>query len=104
LELVTSLAEGAALAAWLYALGPTAKPLLTGRLGTMVRHVVAGAGVALPLAIGALGSTLPRPARRGATLLASALTLAGGLALRYTVVAGGRASADDPRATFELTG
>ena len=58
----------------------------------------------LPLAIGALATTLPPPTRRFATVLSSALTLAGGLALRYTIVTGGRVSADDPQATFDITG
>jgi hypothetical protein len=31
------------------------------------------------------------------------LTLCGVLALRYAVVEGGRLSADDPQATFDLT-
>jgi formate-dependent nitrite reductase membrane component NrfD len=103
LELMTALAEGTALTAWLYALGPTARPLLAGRLGTLVREIVMGTGIALPLVIGALSTTIPPPARRVTTLLSSALTLLGGYALRYAVVTGGRESADDPRATFQLT-
>jgi formate-dependent nitrite reductase membrane component NrfD len=103
-KLMTTLAESAALTAWLYALGPTARPLTRGRLGTLVREVVAGAGIALPLFVSAISTALPPRARRGMTLLSSSLTLVGGFALRYAVVTGGRESADDPRATFELTG
>jgi hypothetical protein len=35
--------------------------------------------------------------------VSSALTLAGGFALRYVMIVGGRNSADDPQATFEMT-
>jgi formate-dependent nitrite reductase membrane component NrfD len=103
LELVAGLAEGVALTTWLYALGPTARPLMRGRLAPLVRHGVAGAGVALPLTLGALATLLPRPFQRAATLVSSALTLIGGYSLRYVVIHGGRESADDPGATFELT-
>jgi formate-dependent nitrite reductase membrane component NrfD len=104
LELIAALAEAMSLTAWIYALGPTAKPLLHGRLAPLVRHGVAGAGIALPLAISAMSQALPRSAWRTSTLLSSALTLFGGWSLRYAVVTGGRESADDPQATFELTG
>ena len=42
--------------------------------------------------------------RRPATLVSAVLTLAGVFAVRYAVVMGGRQSADDPRATFDMTG
>ena len=42
--------------------------------------------------------------RRMANLVAPALTLCGVFALRYAVVEGGRQSADDPQATFDMTG
>lgn len=104
LETISTVAEGSLLVGWIIALGPTAKPITEGRLGSVVRHGVGGAGMALPLAISAVSDQLPRRMRRPATLLASALTLAGVFALRYAVVEGGRQSADDPRATFEMTG
>jgi formate-dependent nitrite reductase membrane component NrfD len=104
LETVCSLAEGALLVGWISALGTTAKPITEGRLGALVAHGIGGAGVALPLLVAALRHQRPRGQRRAATLIAAALTLAGGLALRYVVVEGGRHSADDAGATFEMTG
>lgn len=104
LETVATLAEGCLLLAWVIALGPTAKPLTVGLPGYVVRHGAAGAGVAGPLVLTALRHRLPRPVRRAATITASALTLAGVFALRFAVVNGGRLSAADPAATFEMTG
>jgi formate-dependent nitrite reductase membrane component NrfD len=102
LEAIAALAEGTLLVAWIETLGPTGRMLTEGRLGAVVRYGVLGAGLALPLAISAFGGRLPRPWRRAGALLASALTLAGGFALRYAVVEGGRQSADDPEATFAM--
>jgi formate-dependent nitrite reductase membrane component NrfD len=104
LETVSTVAEESLLVIWIIALGPTAKPMIDGRLGAVVRHGAAGAGMALPLALSALAPHLPRPMRRWATLVSAALTLAGVFAVRYAVVVGGRQSADDPRATFDMTG
>jgi hypothetical protein len=42
--------------------------------------------------------------RRPASLVGAALTLAGVFAVRYAVVEGGRQSAGDPQATFDMTG
>jgi formate-dependent nitrite reductase membrane component NrfD len=103
-EATAGAAEGVLLTAWVFALGQTARPLVEGRIGTVVRHGVIGGGVAMPLLIAAVTSRLPRRLRRGATIASALLTLTGTLALRYAVVYGGRESANDPRATFDLTG
>ena len=104
LETAASVTEGVLLVAWLLSLGPTASPLVNGRLGAIVRHGVTGAGITLPLMIGAAAHSLPPRLRRAADVAASLLTLAGVFALRFAIVEGGRKSADDPRATFEMTG
>lgn len=104
LEAGATLAEGALLTAWLLSLGPTARPLLHGSVGYVVRHAVVGVGMAAPLFVAAASRRLRPSGRRAASLLASALTLAGVFALRYAVVEGGRQSANDPQATFEMTG
>jgi formate-dependent nitrite reductase membrane component NrfD len=104
LETLSTVAEESLLVMWIITLGPTAKPIVEGRLGALVRHGAAGAGMALPLAISAVVHRLPRRMRRPAMLLSAALTLAGVFAVRYAVVVGGRRSADDPQATFEMTG
>jgi formate-dependent nitrite reductase membrane component NrfD len=89
---------------WIMALGSTAKPIAGGRLGAVVRHGAVGAGMALPLTVSALSLYLPRRLRRPAAVVSAALTLAGVFTVRYAVVVGGRQSADDPRATFDMTG
>jgi formate-dependent nitrite reductase membrane component NrfD len=104
LETLSTVAEESLLVMWIIALGPTAKPITEGRLGTIVRHGAVGGGMVIPLAISALLHHLPRRMRRPATLASAGLTLAGVFAVRSAVVLGGRLSADDPRATFELTG
>jgi formate-dependent nitrite reductase membrane component NrfD len=104
LETLSTVAEESLLVMWIIALGPTAKPITEGRLGAVVRHGAVGGGMVIPLAISALLHHLPRRMRRPATLASAGLTLAGVFAVRSAVVLGGRLSADDPRATFELTG
>jgi formate-dependent nitrite reductase membrane component NrfD len=104
LEMVSTVVEESLLVTWIIALGPTAKPVAGGPLGAVVRHGAAGAGMALPLAVSALAHHLPRGMRRPAALISAALTLAGGFAVRYAVVMGGRQSAGDPQATFDMTG
>ena len=103
LEAVATIAEGALLTAWLAGLGSTSRPLLEGRIGAIARHGVVGAGMTAPLALTAASGKLPWRMRRLANLLAPALTLCGVFALRYAVVEGGRLSANDPRATFDMT-
>ena len=104
LETISTVAEGLLLVAWIVALGPTAKPFTDGRLASIVRYGVVGGGMVLPLVITAACEQLPRRMHRPATLVSTALTLAGVFALRYAVVEGGRRSADEPQATFEMTG
>jgi formate-dependent nitrite reductase membrane component NrfD len=104
LETLAAITEGSLLLGWIVALGPTARPLKEGRIGMIVRHGTVGAGIALPLLISAARDHLPQRLRRSANLVASLLTLAGTFGLRYAVVEGGRQSADDPGATFEMTG
>lgn len=104
LETAVTIAEGSLLAAWLLSLGPTAKPLLQGSLGYVVQRAVVGVGMAAPPLLSLAARRLPKTARRATTIIASALTLAGVFALRYAVVEGGRQSADDPQATFDMTG
>jgi formate-dependent nitrite reductase membrane component NrfD len=97
-------AEESLLVIWIIALGSTAKPIAEGRLGAVVRHGAVGVGMALPLAVSALVPHLPRRVPRPATLVGAALTLAGVFAVRYAIVMGGRQSASDPQATFDMTG
>ena len=104
LETLSTIAEESLLVAWIIALGATGKPITEGHLGAIVRHGAVGAGMALPITISAVSQHLPKRARRVASLCGAALALTGVLALRYAVVIGGRRSADDPQATFDMTG
>ncbi len=103
LHALAAIAEMAVLATWLGSLGPTAKPLTEGTTGNLLRHGTVGSGLALPLLLQAVSPVLPPAVRRPFRLLSSTLALAGGFLLRYAVVIGGRDSADDPQATFDLT-
>ena len=78
-----------------------ARPLERGRLGVLHRVGVIGLGLLAPLALQAVALVWER-ASRPAAVVGSLLALAGGFLLRYTMVMGGRASADDPEATFRL--
>lgn len=104
LEAMASVAEAVLLFAWIASLGSTAKPLLEGRDGTVVHHGVVGAGTLAPLVAAAMSRSRRGRARRALTIVGSAAALVGGFALRYVVIAGGHASADDPQATFDITG
>jgi formate-dependent nitrite reductase membrane component NrfD len=94
-ELVASLCELATLAKFRQDAGWMGEPLFKGphgrRLGTrtVLRGIVAPAVLNL----------LPFGGRIK-TLIASALTLAGGYVLRESVIEAGKASADDPKAAF----
>ena len=93
---------GFLLASWVR-LGATAKPVIEGRVGRLLRWGTIGAGLAAPLALHARAAVRRRPMRRVESVSASLLVLGGGFLLRYVVVEGGRKSADDPLATFEFT-
>jgi formate-dependent nitrite reductase membrane component NrfD len=83
-------------------LGSTiARPLDRGALGAIFRWIVVGVGVIAPLTIQVV--SLSRGGiNRAATVLASLMVLSGGFWLRYVMVVGGRESAEDPVATYEL--
>jgi formate-dependent nitrite reductase membrane component NrfD len=80
-----------------------ARPIRDGRLGQIFRWGVLGAGIVAPIALQGRsvfgGRSVPRPV----AILSACLTLTGGFLLRYVMVMAGRASADDPQATFEFT-
>jgi formate-dependent nitrite reductase membrane component NrfD len=69
-------------------------------LATAYRGGAQGLGIALPLALHASGAAARS---RWASVLATLATLAGGLALRATLVFGGNASARRPRDYFQFT-
>jgi formate-dependent nitrite reductase membrane component NrfD len=105
LESIAQVAELGLLIAAEARLGPTiARPLHDGRLGALYRFGVLGAGLGGPLALRLFNGLLGRRATRAESALVSLLTLAGGLLFRYVILSAGKASADDPQATFAYTG
>jgi formate-dependent nitrite reductase membrane component NrfD len=93
LELVASLAELALLEGFRRHAGAIGEPMFGGARGRKLRNVTQLAGI---VGAGVL-NLLPSHAK-AKTLLASALTLAGGYVLRETLIESGKDSADDPRA------
>jgi formate-dependent nitrite reductase membrane component NrfD len=91
-------AEAALLGASLVRLGRTGDPLTRGRWSTLFWPGVVGLGLLAPLLLGR-----SRSSGRGRRLLSALCTLLGGLALRTCLVYGGRTSANDPQAYFDLT-
>lgn len=105
LETVAQLAEAVLMVVTEARLGPTlGRPLHEGKLGLVHRFGAIGAGLVAPLGLRVLRRLgLPLP-ERAATVVSGLLTLGGGLLFRYTILYGGLRSAEDPVATFELTG
>jgi formate-dependent nitrite reductase membrane component NrfD len=104
LESVAAVAEAALLGAWVAGLGSTARAITDGQTGFVLRAGAIGTGLIASSVVSLVTARLPRRHRRTASFLGAALSLVGVLALRYSIVEGGRISADDPAATFDLTG
>jgi formate-dependent nitrite reductase membrane component NrfD len=102
IENAARIGEAAALAGYLVTTGRAAKPLTTGRHGWRFWAGAVGAGLIAPALIRAF-KPKGRRTGLGATLLGSALTLVGSLALKWAVVHAGRDSADDLRGAQEMT-
>ena len=100
-ELLAAAGEAALLAAIHVHSGPLAAPMTSGRLGRLHAAGSVGAGLVAPLLIRVAGRRLRLPPRL-LTILASSLVLLGGYLVKHVVVEAGRASADDPTATFRF--
>lgn len=104
LDSLAQLAELGLLVAAQARLGPALdRPLRQGPTGVAYRAGVLGGGLALPLGVRLLHRLLGRHPGRATTVITALLTLTGGLLFRYVMIYGGRASADDPQATFAWT-
>jgi formate-dependent nitrite reductase membrane component NrfD len=91
-EAATAVCEACALAAYVATAGKAAEPLTRGRYAKLFWLGAVGAGLVLPAIVKAAS---PRKSRRAAGVVASALKLAGGLALKWALVHAGRPSAED---------
>jgi formate-dependent nitrite reductase membrane component NrfD len=93
LELVASLAEGVLLLDFKKHAGELGAPMYEGPRGRKFAVVTGLCGIAVPAVLNALPFHT-----RWKTVLAAALTLAGGYVFRETLIEAGKGSADDPRA------
>jgi formate-dependent nitrite reductase membrane component NrfD len=95
--------EGATLAAYLTTAGDAAQPLMKGRYSWHLWLGAVGAGMVLPTLMGIGGSSKKRRKSRTSTIIKSALTLAGGLALKLAITYAGKKSAMDVEAARNAT-
>ncbi len=92
LEAVAGLAELAVILSFRSHAREIGKPMFAGKRGAKLRTVTLFGGILVPTLL----NLVPMHAR-WKTLVASALTLAGGYVLRETLIEAGKESADDPR-------
>jgi formate-dependent nitrite reductase membrane component NrfD len=91
IEVAAHTVEALALAGYVYTEGLAARPLLRGRYSNMFRFGAFAAGIVLPAII-----TMARPKHnRSSALISGALSIAGALALKWSIVHAGHDSAVD---------
>jgi formate-dependent nitrite reductase membrane component NrfD len=93
-ERVARISEAVAIGFYLATTGKAAKPLLKGRYGWQFWLGAIGVGLVAPALLQAMRPKRRKQSRVG-TILRSALSLAGGFALKWAIVHAGRASAED---------
>lgn len=98
IENIARLFEGTTLIAYLATSQESAKPLVSGRYAKHLWLGAAATGLVLPTLIKAFTPRRRRREIRGETILSSALTLFGGLMLKWAVTHAGRESADNSQA------
>jgi formate-dependent nitrite reductase membrane component NrfD len=99
-KLIAATVEGIALVGFIRQTGFATSPLLDSRRhGRAFLLGAVGLGVVLPV----LGGAANRRGGPAVALFLAVCSLVGGIFLRYAIVAGGRASAEDPEATFRHT-
>jgi formate-dependent nitrite reductase membrane component NrfD len=94
IESVARLCEAAVIGVYLATAGKAAKPLMGGRYGRQFWLGAVGLGLVAPAVLRAAAPRRRKQSRLG-TILGSALSLAGGFALKWAIVHAGRASAAD---------
>jgi formate-dependent nitrite reductase membrane component NrfD len=102
LQIVAAIAERVLLRAYDRDAGALGAPLFRGPRGKRLTLVTEVLGTAVPIALNLAGAfartASTTPVHRARALLGAGLTLAGGFVLRESILAAGRASADDPQA------
>ena len=104
IESTARICEGAALVAYLVTSKDAAQPLTKGRHSLLFWLGAIGCGLLLPLILSDNRKhNKNRKPTRGRSIVRSALSLAGGLALKWAITHAGRESADDVQATRNAT-
>jgi formate-dependent nitrite reductase membrane component NrfD len=103
LESAASLGEMAILRSYLWQSGKTARPLTTGKFAAPFWLGAVGLGSVLPLLLHRLGRRRRGRALRALSAAAAVCSIAGSLALRWTIFEAGKASSEDQAASFELS-
>jgi formate-dependent nitrite reductase membrane component NrfD len=101
-ESAASLGEMAILAGYLTQSGKTARPLTTGRFAAPFWLGAVGAGALLPLLVHRLAGR-HQGAVRSLTTAAALCTMAGSLALRWSIFEAGKQSSQEQAASFDLS-
>lgn len=102
IENLTSIAEAAALTAYIATSKGFAEPLTKGRYAKLFWLGAVGAGLIVP-ALARISASGKSKNKRRKKLFGSVLSLAGGLALKWAVTHAGRASAENPQAARDAT-
>ena len=103
LESAASAGEIAVLAGYLTQSGRTAHPLTRGRFAAPFWLGAVGAGAVLPLLLHRLAGGRRGRALQSLSAVASLCTIAGSLALRWSIFEAGKDSSEDQSASFELS-
>jgi formate-dependent nitrite reductase membrane component NrfD len=98
-----SLGELAVLTGYLAQSGKAARSLTTGRFATPFWVGAVGAGTLLPLLLHRFAGRHQGGTLRSLSVAAAACSLAGSLALRWSIFEAGKVSSEDQAASFELS-
>ncbi len=103
LESAASLGEMAMLTGYLMQSGKTGRPLTTGRFRAPFWLGAVGTGTLFPLLIHLFARRRHGRALQSLSMAAAACTMAGSLALRWSIFEAGKESAEDQAASFDLS-
>jgi formate-dependent nitrite reductase membrane component NrfD len=102
-ESAASVGEMAMLTGYLMQSGTTARPLTTGRFAAPFWLGAVGAGTLVPLLLHGFARRRKGRMLRSISTAAAVGSIAGSLALRWTIFEAGKASSEDQAASFELS-
>jgi formate-dependent nitrite reductase membrane component NrfD len=102
-ESAASVGELAILTGYVVQSGKTARPLTAGRFAAPFWLGAVGAGTLLPLVLHGFAGRRQGHALRALSTAAAVCSMAGSLALRWTIFEAGKASSEDQAASFELS-